>query len=70
MAIPEIAPLPPGLDLPAGWLIRVRAVDPGTGNEVSGVTVSNFSLVVDDLTGGGGSGLQIGPYMLVPGPGA
>ena len=71
MAVPEIAPLPPDLDLPAGWLIRLRAVDPNTGSEVSGVTVTDFSLVVDDLTGGGGSGLPgTVPYALVPGPGA
>jgi hypothetical protein len=70
MALPEIAPLPPDLDLPAGYKVRLRAVDPTSGSDVSGVNVSDFSLLVSDLTGGGGSGLQVGPFMLVPGPGA
>jgi len=70
MAEPTEAPLPPDLDLAAGWVIRVNALSPTDGSQVSGVVVSDFSLLVTDLTGGDGQGLQVGPFMLVPGPDA
>lgn len=70
MAVPEIAALPPELDLPAGYKIRLNALSPTDGSQVSGVTVSDFSLLVTDLVGGNGQGLSFGPFMLVPGPGA
>lgn len=70
MPEPLMAPLPPNLDLPAGYLVRVNAVDPTDGSQVTGVTVTDFSILCEDLTGGGGAGLQVGPFMLVPGPGA
>jgi hypothetical protein len=70
MPVPTIAPLPPDLDLPAGWTIRVNALSPTDGSQVTGVVVSDFSLLVTDLTGGGGTGSLIGPFMLVPGPNA
>jgi len=62
--------LPPDLDLGPGYTLRVTAIDPSTGATVTGVTVSGLALMVKDLTGSGGSGLDIGPYMLVPGPDA
>lgn len=67
MAQPLIAPLPPDLDLPSGYKVQLSAVDPTTGATVTGVNISQFSLLVTDVTGGGGSGLTVGPFMLVPG---
>lgn len=60
--------MPQDLDLPDGWTIRVTAVDTG-GNLVSGVNVSNMAIVADaPLGAGAGGGLEVGPFLLVPGP--
>ena len=45
------ASLPPDLDLPSGYIIRVNAVDPTDGSQVTGVTVTDLSIVVTDVTG-------------------
>lgn len=45
------ASLPPDLDLPSGYVIRVNAVDPTDGSQVTGVTVTDLSIVVTDVTG-------------------
>ena len=70
MAAPSEGALPPGLHLPAGYEVRVNAVSPADGSQVAGVVIQNYSLTVDDVTGGGGQGLVVGPFMLVPGPDA
>jgi len=71
MAVPQDAPLPPHLDLGPGWTLRVTALSTADGSVVSGVTVSNFGVTVDDAGGAINTGnLEVGPYMLVPGPGA
>jgi len=71
VAIPLDAPLPPNLDLGPGFTLRVTALSTADGSVVSGVTVSNFSVLVDDAGGTIDTGpLQVGPFMLVPGPGA
>lgn len=64
-AEPYIAPMPPFLDLGAGYQLQVNAVDPTTGDQVTGVVISNFSIIVDNVAGGD---LNVGPFMLVPGP--
>jgi len=64
-AEPYIAPMPPWLDLGAGYKLQVNAVDPTTGDQVTGVVISDFSIIVDNLSGGN---LEAGPFMLVPGP--
>jgi len=61
------APMPPNLDLGPGYTLRVTALSTVDGSQVSGVTVSNFSVLVQD-TGEATSNLAVGPYMLVPGP--
>lgn len=68
MPQPLIAGLPPGLDLPAGYVVRVTALDPSSGAAVTGVTVSNFALYVRNLVGTDSTDLQSGPFLLVPGP--
>ena len=68
-APPLIAGLPPDLDLPGGYTFRFDAVDPVTGATVSGVLVSAVAVGAADLAGNA-QGLDFGPFMLVPGPGA
>ncbi len=66
MAKPLIVPLPSGLELWGDCEIRVTALDPATGAEVTGVKVSNVTLEVDQTAGGS---LVFGPFKLVTGPG-
>lgn len=61
--------MPQDLDLPAGWSVRVTAVDSG-GSLVSGVNVSNMAIVADAPLGASAGTLEVGPFMLVPGPDA
>ena len=70
MATPLNAPMPEGLDLGPGFTLRVTALAVSDGSVVSAVNVSNFSVLADDVAGDGGASLEVGPYMLVPGPGA
>lgn len=70
MAAPLQSALPSDLQLDGGTILRVTAIDPATGSTVAGVTVANVLFYVTDLTGGQGGGLAVGPFMLVPGPGA
>lgn len=67
MAQPLILPLPPNIDLWDSCVIRVTALNPTTGDVVSGVTVSQVNLEVTQLEGGS---LAHGVWQLVPGPGA
>ena len=64
--------MPDSLDLPDGYIVQWAAIDPTTGADVAGVKVSNVSIFGTMLgTGtGGNGGAPVGPYMLVPGPGA
>ena len=72
MAQKLTAGFPPDFDLPANFIVRVSALDPTTGALVSGVNVSNVAIVADSLTPGtSDSGFEpVGPFLLVPGPGA
>jgi hypothetical protein len=61
----------PDLDLRGGYTVEWDAVSPTTGASVAGVVVSNTSLLVSDLGTAGGQPVEaLGPYFLVPGPGA
>lgn len=51
MPLPVIAGLPPNLALPSGYVIRLTALDPTTGNVVTGVKVSDVSFYVRDVSG-------------------
>lgn len=64
------ASLPQLLDLPDGYVVEWAAIDPTTGSDVSGVVVSNVSIFGTMLGIGAGGGIDLGPFMLVPGPGA
>jgi hypothetical protein len=66
MAEPLIAGLPPDCPLVNGCTIEFVAIDPVTGNAVTGVTIANASIYVTS-TGSPGD-LASGPFMLVVGP--
>lgn len=68
MPLPLIAGLPAGLQLPDGFVVRVNALDPATSAQVTGVTVTNFSLYVTNLVGTDEADLEQGPWYVVPGP--
>ena len=70
MAAPLKAPMAPDLDLPDGYVVEWAAIDPTTGADVAGVVVSGVSIFGTVLGSGAGSGLDFGPFMLVPGPNA
>lgn len=63
------AGLPEDLDIGPGYTLRVTALDPTSGNPVSGVKVSNLVFTADQISGTP-EALQVGPFMLVPGPNA
>jgi hypothetical protein len=56
------AGLPPDLDLTANYTLRFTAVSPTSGSVVAGVTVSNASLLVQQLTPGTADDLAFGPF--------
>jgi hypothetical protein len=62
--------MPEDLDLPDGYQVVFAAVDPTTGNAVANVVVTSVSLFGTILGTGQTGGLALGPFMLVPGPGA
>jgi len=65
------AGMPDDLDLPDGYVLTWSAIDPVTGADVAGVVVTDVSIFGTLLGDGSGSGgTAVGPYMLVPGPGA
>jgi hypothetical protein len=59
--------MPMSLDLDASWTLQWAAVDPVTGDAVSGVNVSNGAFIADQVSGTP-EALAVGPFMLVPGP--
>jgi len=72
MPTPLTGPMPPDLDIGGGWTIQFDSVD-GSGVTVANVVVSDARIIgqpdVVDTGSGNGSG-PVGPFMLVPGPGA
>ena len=70
MAVPVKCAMPADVDINTSYQLVIAALSPTDGSAVSGVTFSNMSIECDDLAGGDGSGLVVGPYMLVPGPNA
>ena len=70
MAQPLEANFTDDLDLPDGYQIVWAAIDPTSGADVSGVTVSAVSIFGTMLDAGGVTQPIVGPFMLVPGPNA
>jgi hypothetical protein len=69
VSAPQVAALPPDLNLWAGCVVRVAALDATTGSAVGGVVIGNAALEVMNLTGGASDDLVSGDWKLVPGPG-
>lgn len=68
MATPYVAPMPPNTALTNGCTVQFVAIDPVTGDAVSGVTISNASIYVEGSASD--TELASGPFILVPGPNA
>lgn len=64
------ASMPPGLHLNNDWQLQLIAVDPTTGANVANVTVSGVAIVAEPMGAGAPGAVKVGPFMLVPGPGA
>lgn len=69
MAQPIDIGMPESLDIGPQYTLRVTALDPASGNLVSGVVVDKVVLTVGLITGTA-EGLETGNWFLVPGPGA
>ncbi len=67
MSLPVKTGFPDNMDLADGYVIRFTAVDASTGAVVTAVKVSAASIL---CTTTAATGLDFGPFMLVPGPGA
>lgn len=65
MSLPLKTGLPAGIEVSGDYIMRWRATDPTTGNDVSGVVVSNVSVYGTPLTGTPEA--KEGPYELIPG---
>lgn len=64
MPEPLVAGMPPGLILTGDYILRLDAISPASGADITGVIVSDVSIQSADF----GPALTEGPYMLVPGP--
>ena len=51
MPQPLIAGLPPDCELASGYIVRVAALDPTTGAQVTGVQLSDVSIFCTDVNG-------------------
>ena len=56
-------PLPADLDMSAGYQVVLNAVDPTTGAQITGVTVSDLAIQVSDV--GGNLDLNVGNPVLI-----
>jgi hypothetical protein len=65
MAFPVKTGFPGNLQVADGYILRWRAVDPTTGNDVAGVVISNVA--VQGYESGGVTIQDQGPYELIPG---
>ena len=62
--------MPPELDLPAGYTVRLTAINPTTGAVVNNVTVSHLLMLTLPIGGTVPTDLAFGEWQLVPGAGA
>ena len=70
MPVPYVAPMPPDVELEGSYTVRLTALDPASGNHVTGVKVTGFVLTVLNAGSGEVTDLGFGEFLLVPGPGA
>lgn len=67
MSLPVKTGFPDNVKLTDGYVVRFTAVDASSGAVVTDVVISNASILAEASTT---TGLDFGPFMLVPGPGA
>lgn len=70
MARSIVAGLPPGLVLGAGCVIRFNAISAEDGSAVTGVTITNATIMIRNVGAAAADQVESGPFLLVPGPGA
>lgn len=70
MPKPLTTGMPPSLVLYGGYTLELAALDPTTGNAVANVKVSKVVVELDLGADTTPADVAVGPYMLVPGPGA
>lgn len=70
MAAKLTAAMPEGMEVGQLFVIEWAALDPATGADVAGVVVSDVGMLVTQLSTDDPGELAVGPFMLVPGPGA
>lgn len=70
MAKPQQAPFPQEIVIGPNWTVEFDAIDPVTGASVAGVLVSDVNMTATNAKTGKLEKLDVGPYMLVPGPNA
>lgn len=66
MAQKLTATMPDRLDLDSTWNVVFTAIDPVSGNTVSGVTFNNANLIVEQVSVGLPSDLAVGAFQLIP----
>ena len=62
--------MPEDVEIGDGWVVEWAAVSPTDGSDVSGVTVTKTNVVAADVSDAVTEDEPLGPFMLVPGPGA
>lgn len=68
MAQPLTVAFPPNLVLTDGWVVTITAVNPATGADVAGVTITDALIQVEKLAGGdlsSGAFKMINPVLIV-----
>ena len=58
----------PVLPLLSDCRVQFEAIDPTTGAAVAGVVISQAVIYAADVVADEDASLQVGPFMLVPGP--
>jgi hypothetical protein len=61
--------MPQDVDMPGGFQLVIDAVDPVTGASVANVNVTGVAIFATSLAGLPNF-VGVGPFLLVPGPGA
>jgi len=63
-AAPLTAAMPESIACTGDYILRLAALDPTTGAAVAGVTVSDVTIQVVNLTGGPASDLAVMPFLV------
>jgi hypothetical protein len=67
MAQPLTVAFPPNLVMTDGWQVTIAAIDPATGADVTGVTITEALIQVDNIAGtalGSGAFKMLNPVLV------